>query len=714
MSITCLKSFFILILFFILLSNNPVFATHKCGNGVCQPSNHHNESCSTCPADCGACPAPTYGTPSYGTPSYETPSYPTPTYATPSYTTPASDDPSSPIPTPLPGEPTATPESTSSSPSDSSSSSSTSPSDSSSSSPSTPSITYYPSAALAVFSPNPTNKTSLTFSGTAAIEQGTISLVEYTLTEDESWIQAQPVDGSFNGKDEHFTFTTPNLAEGTYTIKARAKSGAGILTQDASYAIQTITIATTPPKVSLDKISPNPTKNQTPTIIGKATSLLVEVSKVEISIDSKSWQIAKQLGNTFSITLNKLEDGNYPILARAFDSAGNIGTSDIQTLIVDTIPPIIGGGVQTLGPQILIPDINGRITIVAGAQTTLVLSMKGGVTKAKIEGEFGSFPLTPQPESNLWFGNLKFDTKGEKQLKISAVDGADNRTERNLNTILVEDFGKVIDGKKQVPIEGAKVSIYFFETQSKQWILWEGESYGQPNPQKTNKEGAYSFMVPAARYYVEVQKPGYNSMQSEILDLSETSIINYKFPLSSKPKLIFNLPIFGEVILTTPSFAPPQTLPSNATASQSSNIRPKITFTRGTPAPKLELPDLNNKKLKLSDFKGKKVFLSFISPWSAQSLEQAAILSKASLKSLSDEKIVAVLLQESIASSETFMKRGNYKFQALVDVNGETAANYKITLLPQNFFIDSEGKIQEVYVGVLSSKQLIEKFKKFK
>lgn len=248
--------FFSFVLFSLFFTTTlPAFAVHKCGtDSICQPD---HETCSNCPQDCGVCPAPT--------------------------ATPAPQ----PTSTPVPGEPTATP-----SQSSSSSSSSTSTS-------STPSVTYYPSVALAIFSPNPTRQTSLTFSGTAAITQGTIQLVEYTITDGVSWLATQPQDGNFNGKDEHFAFTISNLKEGKYTIKVRAKSAAGVFTQEGSYASQTITIATTPPKVTLDKISPNPTKNQTPTISGKAISSLVDISKIEVSIDSKSWQTTKRSGNTF-------------------------------------------------------------------------------------------------------------------------------------------------------------------------------------------------------------------------------------------------------------------------------------------------------------------------------------------------------------------------------------------------------------------------------
>lgn len=670
------KVFLIWAFSFVLVT--PAFATHQCGNGTCS----HGETTANCCSDCGcasalescianSCIAPT-----------STPAAPTPTA------------------TPDPGQPASTPTPTQSSSSGSSAGSSSSTS-----------VTYYPSVALAVFSPNPTNKASLTLLGTASIEQGTIALVEYTLTDGRIWIQAQSADGDFNGKDEHFRFTVSNLAEGTYTIKARAKSGAGVFTQDGSYASQTVTIATTPPQVTLDKITPNPTKNQTPVLTGKVSAKFADITRVEVSIDDrKSWQVAKRLGNTFSIALTKLEDGNYTVHARAFDSAGNSGLSDMQVLIIDTIPPIIGGGMQALGPQILIPDKNGMVSVVAGTDTTIAMSMKGGVTEVQVHTASDSFPLSAKTGTNIWIGKIKFESGGAKTLAISAVDGAGNSTERKFHTLNVEDSGKVADKKTKRSIENATVTLYFYETVSRQWIVWEAESYGQKNPQKTGKNGNYSFMVPSGKYYLEIKAAGYNSLESEIIQVSQTSIINYLLTPTPKPKVEFTLPFFGKVVLSFPTFSPPETFSVSKALAQKQLTGENLNFQAGVPAPALSLPNLVNKEISIPSFKGKKLLLSFIAPWSPLSLEQAPILSEVSKDLKKDQAVLVVSLQESIATTQTLMKKGNYMFSVVADKDGNTAADYNVTILPHHVFIDSEGKIRETFTGVLTKEEMQKKF----
>lgn len=573
---------------------------------------------------------------------------------------------------------------------------------SSSSETSTSSTTYYPSVNLFAYSPNPTNGSTLSFSGTTSLENGTIELVEYTLTDGTDWIPAQLSNGNF-------TFTTANLVEGTHTIKVRAKSGAGIYTKSESYASDTVTIITTSPTVILNTFSRNPTNDITPTILGSVTQKLSTVTRVEVSLDNGAhWILVTQTAGRFQFTTEQLEDGNYQIIARAFDNAGNIGRSAPQTLVVDTIPPIIGGGMQAVGPQILTPNEKGSVAIVAGAEITVAMSMKGGVTEAEVQTTDGVFKLYPQEGTNIWVGKIKFENAGEKPLTISAIDGANNKTVRPFNTLLVEQFGKIEEKDTQQAINNAEVSLYFFETITQQWVLWEGKSYGQQNPQKTNAKGSYSLMVPRGIYYIEVTALGYHTAQSEILTLPETSTLNFNVPLRSKPKLSFALPIIGNIILTMPTLSPPDTVSTPLNAHQVTT-KQITTPAIGSLAPQFTLPNLDNKDVNLASYKGKKMVLTFLSSWSSLSLEQASFLSSFGKKLPDNTVMLAISLQESLATTRTFMQRGNYSFPIVVDKDGNTATNYNITLLPHHYFIDSQGVIQEIYTGVLNQEELLKK-----
>ena len=545
-------------------------------------------------------------------------------------------------------------------------------------------MVYSPTLNLSSQPGNPTNNPALAFSGKAIIEQGTLTTVEYSVTDGSEWLPAVANDGKFDGREEDFSFTTPPQSEGPHTVKVRAKSQADV----AGEVSAGVTIITTPPAVSLTGIGPSPTNNTTPRFTGQASSALGSVVRAEISLNGgATWLPAAYAGGSFGLSAQKLEDGNYQVVARATDNAGNTGRSGALTLVIDTIPPVIGGGVQAFGPQILAPNANNSVSMVAGAETTIAVSMKGGVTGAQIQTADGSFALEPQSGTDLWVGKIKFEKEGEKELTVSAVDGANNKTERLFNTLLVQKKGAVADKTTGTKITDAVISVYYFDTISRQWILWDGKSFGQENPQKTGADGTFSFMVPAGKYYAEITAPGYRTTQSEILTLTGTSTLN--FDLAMRANSGFTLP-----------FSPPDTVAVSINANQVSTARATV-LEIGSAAPD------SKGVIGLAKYKGKKLLLTFLAPWSPLSQDQALILS-----GLNSDETLAVALQESEARTQAFMQRGGYTFPVAADPEGRTAADYNVTILPQHYVIDAQGTVREVVAGVLSKDEILTKLAK--
>ena len=540
-----------------------------------------------------------------------------------------------------------------------------------------PAVVYSPSLSLSSTPSNPTNDATPSFSGKANIEQGTLIAVEYNIDGASEWLPAAANDGKFDGKEEDFSFETTSLSEGSHKVTVRVKSQADVSTSVES----SVTVITIPPSVSLSAPAQNPTNNTTPRFTGHASSASGTVTRTEITLDNgATWLPAVYSGGSFGLTTQTLEDGNYQVSARAFDNAGNVGRSGTVTLVVDTIPPVIGGGVQALGPQILTPNENNSISMVAGTETTIAMSMKGGVTGAQIQTGDGNFDLVPQPGTDLWVGKVKFESEGAKEVVVSAVDGANNRAERLFNTLLVEKKGAVSDQATGAKITDAEISVYYFDTIVQQWVLWEGASFGQENPQISGDDGAFSFMVPAGKYYVEIKAPGHRTTQSEILTLTGTSTLNFDLSMRSNPLL--SLP-----------FSPPDTVV--VTVGGNKQISEKVTKPAvGSDAPTAGLP--------LENHKNKKLLLTFLSPWSPLSQDQALILS-----GIDSDEILAVSLQETEARTQVFMQRGSYTFPIVADPEGKSGTDYNVTILPQHYLIDSSGKIQEIITGVLSKNEIL-------
>lgn len=651
-----------------------------CGNGVCQSS--LGEDSASCPADCGPAPTP------------EPPQPPQPTQ-------PPGDNGSGDS-----GSNSGTPGS-----GDSGATSGSSDTSAGSSSPAEVKPTYYPSITLN--SPkSPTNNTSPVYTGTAAIEADGIRRVEYSVTQGASWLPVNSADGAFDSNAENFTFALPNLAEAEYSVWVRALSGQGNYTQSGSYARNNILIVTTPPVINFPKFAEPITNNITPTITAQVTSRLATVQRVELSLDGGlTWERMTGLGSRYSFTAPELDDGNYAVLIRAFDNAGNLAISDTQELIIDTVPPVIGGSQYAVGPQLLQPNNAGIIELVAGAKTRLVLSMRGGVTNATVNTGESQFPLQQESGTHLWFADLLFDTPGEQKLTVHAIDGAGNESERSIGRLIVQQSGTITTASQPVGVADATVTVYYYQNKTRQWLVWDGAAFGQNNPQVTSGSGNYAYLLPPGKYYLEVKKIGLQRSQSKIFTLVESSSVNFDITVPEKAVFTVQIPLLGEK-----QFSLPGVLPHTVSTPEFST-KPKTTASlashlQGKTAPDLTVLNMQGDEVTLTDYAGKKILLSFVAPWSAPAMEQSGVFSELQARLADNEALMVIALQESVPTVDTFLKRGAYQFPLFADKNGESGTAYEVSLLPQHFFIDSQGVVREVVVGQLSSDLALEKLGK--
>ena len=462
----------------------------------------------------------------------------------------------------------------------------------------------------------------------------------------------------------------------------------------------------TPPKVTLAPPSPNPTKSPTTNFTGSATEERGIVSALQFSLNGgKSWHPIKKIKGlgkkkaSFTFTTPYLVDGNFEVVVRVFDNSDNIGLSPTRVLVVDVLPPLVGGHITTLGPQVLTPDKNGFVTALVGSEQRIVLSAIGGPTKVEVLLEEEIFPLAYSSDIRLWSGNVKFRELGAHDLRVVAEDGAGNKTDRFLGGVWVQPGGEVLDAEMGKPIEKAEVYLYFFEEVTKSWVLWDAASFGLKNPYLTDKKGQYSFFVPPGRYYLSVQAPGYRMVTSEIVELERGSLLGYIFRLPPRPYIA--IPFLG-ITIHLPAFLDFLVVGKESVGPSVTVPEPK-TLKVGDKIPSFTLSDLKGKQISSEDLKGK-LFLTFGSVWSPTFSEQAPILSAVAKKKAS---FYVVFLQEKAPAVETFLKRGGYSFPSLIDKTGALAQSYKVLTLPQHFFIEN-GIIRAVEMGVLDEAGLLE------
>lgn len=394
--------------------------------------------------------------------------------------------------------------------------------------------------------------------------------------------------------------------------------------------------------------------------------------------------------------MGKLPDGDYSVKAQAFNAQGNVGQCNSVSLVVDRIPPTIGGNIVALGPQVIYPLSDGTIPSVAGVKMSFVVSIRGGITKATIKTNQQEFPLSHLSGTDLWEGLVGLNQKGSSPLTVVAQDGAGHTDIRIINTYSAQDYGSISDSATNKPIKDATVTLYIFNDAINSWVVWDGASYGQSNPQITNSNGQYSFLVPQGKYYLDIEKSGYQTALSKITDLTQNTVLNTPIKLIPYSQLGLSL---GYVVPNTYSIE----------VGQSPALRSQNSLKVGEEMQSFSFSQMDGTAFTNKNLEGKKYVLVFFAPWSAPSIEGISQASGISQKSLGQAKVIGVSVQESASATKDFLTRGRYNLFAVADYDGSYSAAMGVSTLPYYVFVGSNGKVSEIFDGVLTQEELLKK-----
>lgn len=136
---------------------------------------------------------------------------------------------------------------------------------------------------------------------------------------------------------------------------------------------------------------------------------------------------------------------------------------------------------------------------------------------------------------------------------------------------------------------------------------------------------------------------------------------------------------------------------------------------RGNIAPDFELEALDGKKVKLSDYKGKKVMINFWATWCPSC--RAEMSDKQKVFEDHDVVILGINLlqtEKSLATVEKFIADFGLSYPILLDKKSEVADLYGVQPIPTSFFIDTEGRISHISIGPLNEAMLIQRFNEMK
>ena len=141
------------------------------------------------------------------------------------------------------------------------------------------------------------------------------------------------------------------------------------------------------------------------------------------------------------------------------------------------------------------------------------------------------------------------------------------------------------------------------------------------------------------------------------------------------------------------------------------------TAKQGEEVPDFELMGVDGKTYRLSDYKGKKVYLKFWASWCSICLASLPDTDELAKEASDDYVILTVVSpgQKGEQAEEAFQKwyQGlDYKnLPVLLDPSGKLLASYGVRSYPTQAFIDKEGKLVKTQPGFMDKASIVETLK---
>lgn len=128
-----------------------------------------------------------------------------------------------------------------------------------------------------------------------------------------------------------------------------------------------------------------------------------------------------------------------------------------------------------------------------------------------------------------------------------------------------------------------------------------------------------------------------------------------------------------------------------------------VGITRGQIAPDFELQTMDGETVRLSDYRGERVFINFWATWCPPCRAEMPDMQK--IHEDGEGKVLAVNLTHTEKSPDDageFAKELGLTFPILMDTTGDLAEQFNVVAYPTSYMIDSDGRIQFVAMGAMN------------
>lgn len=144
-----------------------------------------------------------------------------------------------------------------------------------------------------------------------------------------------------------------------------------------------------------------------------------------------------------------------------------------------------------------------------------------------------------------------------------------------------------------------------------------------------------------------------------------------------------------------------------AAPAQDATASPRVGFN----APDFSLQTLDGQTVTLSDLRGQAVMINLWASWCPPCWQEMPELLHV-YETHRDQGLAVLAVnttfQDDQADVRAFVENFGLTFPVLLDGTGSVSQRYQLRALPTTFFVDRRGVIQEVVVGGLMSRALIE------
>ena len=120
----------------------------------------------------------------------------------------------------------------------------------------------------------------------------------------------------------------------------------------------------------------------------------------------------------------------------------------------------------------------------------------------------------------------------------------------------------------------------------------------------------------------------------------------------------------------------------------------------GKAAPDFALQDASGKTWKLSDLKGKVVFVNFWATWCKPCRDELPSMEKLN-KTMAGQpfQMLSIVFNDDLQLAESFARRLGATFPVLANPDPELTEAYMITGVPETFVIDAGGILRHKFIG---------------